>query len=116
MKKITLSLALSCAAISSQAACFGSGAFQTCSDNEGNHYNVQRFGNTTTMQGSNTANGTTWNQTSNTMGNTTYQNGTASNGQSWNGTTTSLPGMQVQQGTDSRGNSYHRTCTATGCY
>ena len=116
MKRISTLLALSCAAFFSQAACFGTGAMQTCNDNQGNSYNVQRFGNTTTVQGNNAANGTTWNQTSNTMGNTTYQNGTASNGQSWNGITTSLPGMQVQQGTDSRGNSYHRTCTATGCY
>ena len=59
MKNVTVALALSCAAICSQAACFGSGAMQTCTDNQGNSYNVQRFGNTTTMQGSNVANGTT---------------------------------------------------------
>ena len=116
MKKIVIGLVAVFAAAYAQAGCIGTGSLQTCSDNQGNTYNVQRIGNTTTMQGNNAANGTSWNQTSNTVGNTTYQNGTASNGQSWNGTTTNMGNMQIQQGTDSRGNTYSKTCTSAGCY
>jgi hypothetical protein len=35
----------------SSAACLGSGSFQTCYDNSGNSYSVQRFGNQTNMNG-----------------------------------------------------------------
>jgi hypothetical protein len=101
-------------ALHAQTTCFGSGAFQTCTDASGNTYNIQRFGNTTMMQGSN-PNGSQWNQTSQTLGNTTYQNGTAANGRPWNDTTTNLPGMQIHQGMDSHGRPYSLTCTQWGC-
>lgn len=118
MKTVLAAVALSAAAITAhaQTTCFGSGAFQTCTDlSSGNTYNVQRFGNTTMMQGSN-PNGSQWDQTSQTIGNTTFHNGTAANRQSWNGTTMNLPGMQIHQGTDSRGQPYSRTCNQFGCF
>jgi hypothetical protein len=101
------------AAVSAQASCFGSGSFQTCTDSSGNSYNVQRYGNTTHVQGSN-PNGSQWNQTSQTYGNTTYHNGTAAGGGSWNSTTTNMGNMQFHNGTDSKGNSFNRTCQRIG--
>jgi hypothetical protein len=67
----------------SAATCFGSGAFQTCNDNSGNSYTVQRYGNQTNMSGFNAQTGSTWSQHSMTLGNTTYHNG-ITNGNSWN--------------------------------
>ena len=79
-----VALAFSTAA---SATCFGTGSFQNCYDsNTGNSYNVQRYGNTTQMNGYNASTGSNWNQTSQTFGNTTYHRGTASNGNSWNST------------------------------
>lgn len=57
--------------IVSWAGCFGSDSFQTCNDNSGNSYNVQRFGNTTNVQGHNSSTGSSWNQNSTRMGNQT---------------------------------------------
>lgn len=37
--------------MAASAACHGTGAFQNCMDNQGNTYSVQRYGNTTQMQG-----------------------------------------------------------------
>lgn len=76
-----------------QAACFGSQAMSTCTDDSGNTYNVQRYGNTTQVQGSNPYTGNMWNQTNQTYGNTTYQTGNSSNGNSWNQAIQSMPGM-----------------------
>lgn len=101
--------------MAASAACFGTGAFQNCTDNQGNTYSVQRYGNTTQMQGHNIQNGTNWNQTSNTVGNMTFHNGSAANGNSWSGSSTSVGGSTFYQGTDSRGNSYNKTCNAFGC-
>lgn len=97
------------------AACFGTQAMSTCTDDSGNTYNVQRYGNTTQVQGSNPSTGSTWNQTSQTYGNTTYQSGNASNGNTWNQTIQSMPGMTTYSGSDSQGNSFMRTCTTYGC-
>lgn len=105
---------LSCTA--ANATCYGSGSFQTCSDNSGNNYNVQRYGSTTQVQGTNAQTGSSWNQTTQTMGNTTYHQGTAANGASWSGTSQHMGGTTFHQGTDSRGHSYSKTCTAAGCF
>ena len=98
-----------------QAACLGTQAMSTCTDDSGNTYNVQRYGNTTQVQGTNPYTGSTWNQTSQTYGNTTYQNGSAANGNTWNQTIQSMPGMTTYSGSDSRGNNFYKTCTAYGC-
>ena len=98
-----------------RSSCVGTHAFATCTDERGNSYNVQRYGNTTQVHGSNPYTGSSWNQTSQTYGNTTYQNGTASNGNSWNQVIQTMPGVTTYSGSDSRGNSFYKTCTAYGC-
>jgi hypothetical protein len=61
---------------SGNAACYGTKNVYSCSDNSGNKYNVQKFGNSTTMRGSNTRTGSQWNQRSTSFGNTTRTTGT----------------------------------------
>jgi hypothetical protein len=39
------------------AGCIGSGSFQTCNDDSGNSYTINRYGNSTTMNGYNGAEG-----------------------------------------------------------
>jgi len=70
------------------AKCTGTNIYSTSYDDNGNQYNVQRYGNRTTVNGYNPNTGSNWSQNSNTIGNTTYQNGI-----------------------DSQGNSYYKTCT-----
>lgn len=109
-------LLLGLGTVSTHAACYGSGAYQTCNDNAGNSYNVQRFGNTTQVQGTNAQTGSNWNQTTQTIRNTTFHNGTAADGSSWNGTSQNIGGTTFHRGTDSDGNAYSKTCNAHGCY
>lgn len=116
MRKLFVAAALMVASLVANAACFGSDAFKTCTDDSGNSYNVQKYGNTTNVQGTNAQTGSSWNQTSNTYGNTTHTYGTAANGNSWNSTTRSSPGMSQTYGTDSNGNSFSKTCTQAGCF
>jgi hypothetical protein len=98
------------------AACVGTGTFSTCTDDSGNSYSVQRFGNMTNVQGMG-ANGQTWNQSSQTVGNQTFTNGTAANGNSWNENQLHLGnGNSSISGTNSSGQPYNYFCTrATGC-
>lgn len=100
------------------AACFGSDTMYSCNDiQSGNNYQVNKFGNTTYMSGSNYRTGSTWNQTSNTFGNTTYQNGTSSDGSTWRQTIQDNGSMgRTYSGTDSNGNYFHKTCNQFGCY
>jgi len=115
MKRTLAIVALSLAAQSAVAGCFGSGSFKTCTDDSGNTYNIQRFGNTTHLDGY-SANGSHWSQDSSTIGGTTYHNGYSADGNSWNGTTTTIGGSTFHSGTDSNGNSYQSTCNQYGCY
>lgn len=89
-------------ASTSFANCFGSDNFYTCNDASGNSYTVNKFGNTTMMNGYNANTGSAWNQNSNTLGNTTYINGNT-NGRSWSETITPYS----TYGTDSQGKSYY---------
>lgn len=114
-KHIAISVILAAASVSAQANCYGGGSYYNCNDSSGNNYTVQKFGNTTQVYGSNPSTGSTWNQTSQTIGNTTYQHGAAANGNSWSGTSQTYGGVTTYSGTDSRGNSYYKTCTAYGC-
>ena len=100
----------------SYADCIGGDAFKTCWDENGNTYDIQKFGNMTTMQGTNTETGTTWSQDSMTLGNTTYIDGTAGNGNSWNSTMMNIGGTTYIDGTDSKGNSFSSICSEYGCY
>ena len=97
------------------AACFGSAAYSTCTDDSGNSYSIQRFGNQTFMNGSNAAAGSNWSEHSMTLGNTTYIDGKAANGNSWNETEQHLGNTETYSGTDSNGNSFFRTCGPGGC-
>jgi hypothetical protein len=115
MKHIALAAILAIASCGASAACYGTGAFQTCNDASGNTYNIQRYGNTTNVQGYNPQTGSIWNQSSHTIGNTTQTYGNAANGQAWNSTTISSPSMTQQFGTDSNGRPFNRTCTSFGC-
>ena len=95
-------LAIALPVVPASAACFGSGSFKSCSDSSGNNYTVNKFGNTTTVTGSNARTGSNWSQTTTTFGSNSYTNGTASNGRSWNQTTTPYGSF----GTDSSGNGF----------
>ena len=97
------------------AACYGSGAFRTCTDDSGNSYSIQKYGNTTSVQGFNPNTGSQWNQTSQTIGNSTFIQGN-SNGRNWNETIQTMPGMTTYSGTDSSGRTFNKTCTALGCF
>ncbi|MBR8366919.1 hypothetical protein KDW55_26720 [Burkholderia sp. AU19243] len=98
------------------AACFGTAAFQTCNDNNGNSYSVSRMGNATTVSGYNANTGSNWNESARTIGNSTYINGTAANGNTWNETITTYGnGNRSMYGTSSEGSSFSRYCTAWGC-
>ncbi|WP_155398248.1 hypothetical protein, partial [Vibrio owensii] len=77
---LLISLSLSTNAL---ANCYGSDSYKTCYDDNGNTYNVQKYGNTTSVQGYNSQTGSSWNQTSTSVGNSTYTNGTSADGNSW---------------------------------
>lgn len=97
-------LASSVIATPAFANCYGSASNYNCYDaRSGNSYSVQKYGNSTYMQGSNAGTGSSWNQQSYTYGNTTNVYGTASNGSSWNQTITPYS----TYGTDSSGNSFY---------
>lgn len=71
------------------AACVGTDTFQTCTDiQSGNSYMIQRFGNTTLLNGTNAQTGTAWSQQSYDFGNTTINQGIDKNGQPWTTTCT----------------------------
>ena len=99
-----------------QAQCVGYGAYRTCSDSSGNNYSIQKFGNTTMMNGNNYQTGSTWNQTSQRIGNTTITNGRAANGNTWNSTTQQIGNTTFINGRDSNGNTFRKTCNQFGCF
>lgn len=101
--------------VPANAACYGSGTFQNCYDDSGNSYTVQRYGNTTHLDGYNSRTGSRWSQESNTFGNTTYHNGRAANGQTWNMQEQRIGNNRFITGTDSDGNSFSRYCNSFGC-
>ncbi len=87
MKKgIILASLLTTLSVNVFANCIGSDNYYTCTESNGNTYNVSKFGNSTITNGYNSNTGSTWSQNSNTIGNTTYQNGYDSDGNSWNQT------------------------------
>jgi len=117
MKKFLLSL-LFTLAFSNQAlaSCYGSSDFYTCNQANGNQYTVSKMGGMTSVYGSNSYTGRTWNQTSNRIGDMTVTNGTSADGRSWNETTRRLGGGSfTQSGTDANGNYFERTCHSYDC-
>lgn len=88
------------------AACTGSGFYQTCSDAQGNHYNVNRYGPTTQMNGYNNRTGSRWNQTTtryDSLG-ITQHSGTT-NGRNWSLDEHRVGSTTHYSGRDSHGNS-----------
>lgn len=100
-----------------QASCFGSDSNYTCSDPQsGNTYQVRKFGDSTTMTGTNTRTGSSWSQNSRTYGNITQQDGQSSDGGTWRQTIRDNGSMGTNySGTDSDGNYYNKTCNRFGC-
>lgn len=96
------------------AACFGSSSFQNCSDSYGNNYTVQRYGNSTYMQGNNARTGSSWSQDSTNFGNSTFTNG-VTNGRSWNMQQNSFGGVSTYSGQDSNGDFFGGTCVNGFC-
>jgi hypothetical protein len=87
MKYLAAAFMFALISTTANAQCFGTDAFQTCTDSQsGNTYQIQRFGNTTQIYGSNPRTGSTWSQTTNKIGSATIQNGYDSRGNSWNTT------------------------------
>lgn len=97
--------------IPASATCIGTSSFSTCSDTSGNRYNVQRFGNTTSMQGYNSNTGSSWSQRSTQIGNTTFNSGFSADGGAWNTTRQDFGnGNYTISGSDSQGNSVYKSC------
>jgi hypothetical protein len=115
MKKL-LACAGLFAALSANAACTGSGTFYTCTDASGNSYTVNKFGNSTAVNGYNAQTGSNWNQNTYRSGNTSSTYGTAADGSTWNSQTYRTPSGSTTYGTDSNGNSFSRTCNQFGCF
>ncbi|MAE36059.1 MAG: hypothetical protein CMH97_12685 [Oceanospirillaceae bacterium] len=97
------------------AGCYGNDSLKTCYDDSGNSYTVSKFGNQTTVQGTNSRTGSAWSSQSTTIGNTTYQTGTAADGGQWNQTIQTFGDTQYRSGTDSDGNYFNKTCNQFGC-
>ena len=108
-KASTLSALVMLISHSASAACFGSGSMQTCTDNSGNNYSVNRMGNTTVTNGYNAQTGSQWSDTTNTMGNMVMHNGNT-NGQPWNMTQQNLGNVTTYNGMNAAGNSFSHTC------
>ena len=98
------------------AECIGSGSLKTCYDDSGNTYTVQKFGNSTYVDGQNARTGSTWSQHSQKLGNSTYTTGRDTDGNSWDSTATKMGSSTVINGTDSEGDSFSVICNEYGCY
>lgn len=85
LKAALISIAVALPSSGALAQCFGTTNNYNCYDYQsGNHYTVNRFGNTTTMQGSNARTGSTWSQTTTNQGGFSHSYGTRADGTSWN--------------------------------
>jgi len=107
MNLFTLSAAAMEFSTTASATCSGTDSFQTCYDaSSGNSYQAQRYGNTTQMNGCKAETGSSWNQTSRTIGNITFHTGTCADGNFWNSTQQEIGVTTVYNGTDSQANSF----------
>lgn len=115
MKKFVLVVALT-SAFAANAACYGTGTYQTCTDGSGNSYSVNRIGSNTYMEGQNPGTGSRWSQETQRIGNQSFTTGRDADGNTWNSTTYRTPGGSTTYGTDSNGRSFSRTCNQFGCF
>ncbi len=85
MKKLLLVIALLGFGSTAHGTCYGTDTYKNCYDAQsGNNYSIQKYGNTTHVQGRNSRQGSSWNQQSTTIGNSTYHSGTDKAGTRWN--------------------------------
>lgn len=75
------------------AECVGTSDFQSCWDDSGNNYTVNRLGDMTIMNGHNSRTGSSWSQDSLSVGGD----------------------MVIHNGRDADGNSWSATCGPWGC-
>lgn len=116
MKKgIIYTSLLTALSVNTFAGCIGTDSFYTCTESNGNTYNVTKIGDQTFTNGYNSNTGSSWSQNSNTIGNTTYQNGYDSDGNSWNQTINKIGNTTTYSGTDSDGNYFYKSCNQYGC-
>src|SRR5690606_33826989 len=105
-----LSLLLTLPAVAA-AGCYGTDAYRTCYDYEsGNSYSVTKFGDQTHVRGYTGRTGSSWSQSSQSIGNSTYIRGRAADGSAWNETINTYGGMTTYSGRDSDGNAFRKTC------
>ena len=109
MHKILIFSLLAFLSVGANAACVGTGTYKSCTDASGNHYTVNKFGDQTIVNGSNSNTGTRWSQTSTQMGDMTITNGRAADGKTWHSTSQRVGDMVIQNGTDSDGNFFNNT-------
>lgn len=99
----------------SEAGCIGSESFQTCFDDSGNSYSVNRIGNSTYVDGYNSSTGSSWSQESHSYGTITQHSGVAADGGRWHSTQQQLGGgYQSFDGVDSQGQGFSYTCGPFG--
>lgn len=102
--------------MTAHAECIGTDSYSTCSDDNGNVYDVTRYGGTTEVSGHNNRTGTTWRQTTEKLGNQTETRGTASNGAEWEETRTETGGGNYTvTGVNAQGERYDYNCSQAGC-
>lgn len=97
--------------------CTGSDTYYTCYDPQnGNNYQVSKYGSTTQVQGSNLNTGSTWSQTTNHYGDMSQTTGYDKNGNTWNQTTNHYGDDSYSySGTNSEGESFGGTCNYGSC-
>ena len=96
--------------ISDSSNCTGSETMYTCVDpNNGNTYEITKYGNITEVQGSSLS-GSTWSQTTETIGGTTYTTGYDKDGNEWTQTGEKIGDTYYYNGTDSDGNAFSGSC------
>lgn len=116
IKNLTIPLVVLLLSFNVSAQCIGGNTYSSCYDDNGNEYEVYRYGSTTEVHGRNLSTGSEWSQESNTYGNITETNGIAANGNEWNSTRTDLGnGNYTLDGTDSNGDSFYYLCDNYGC-
>lgn len=113
---ITFAVTMLIVSSSVSVECIGSGSLKTCYDDKGNTYTVQKFGDTTYVDGQNSRTGTTWSQQSQKLGGSTFTTGQDADGNSWNSTATKMGSSTIINGTDSDGDSFSTICNENGCY
>ena len=116
LKIAITALALVLAAPSAFAACYGSGAYRTCTDSSGNTYSTSRSSSSSYTNGYNSRTGSSWGQQTYRSGGSSTTYGTDKRGRSYTNSVNRSGGTTTYSGTNSKGKSYYKTCTSLGCF